>query len=67
MRDFEKTAGGELFYKLIRPYVETLAEAGQATQARNAIDFLKKRDVLDLGPDSIIGREMKKLEAKLGG
>ncbi len=67
VRDFEKTAGGELFYKLIRPYVETLAEAGQATQARNAIDFLKKRDVLDLGPDSIIGREMKKLEAKLGG
>ena len=67
VRDFEKTAGGELFYKLIRPYVETLAEAGQTTQARNAIDFLKKRDVLDLGPDSIIGREMKKLEAKLGG
>ena len=67
VRDFEKTAGGELFYKLVRPYVETLAEAGQKNQARDAIDYLKKREVLDLGPDSIIGREMKKLEAKLGG
>ena len=67
VRDFEKTAGGELFYKLVRPYVETLAGEGQRDQARNAINYLKKRDVLDLGPDSIIGREMKKLEAKLGG
>ena len=66
VRDFEKTAGGELFYKLVRPYVETLAGARQGGQARDAIDYLKKRDVLDLGPDSIIGREMKKLEAKLG-
>ena len=67
IRDFQKTAGGELFYKLVRPYVQTLAEAGQKAHARAAIDYLKKRDVLDLGPDSIIGREMKKLEAKLGG
>jgi hypothetical protein len=67
VRDFEKTAGGELFYKLVRPYVETLSGARQGGQARDAIDYLKKRDVLDLGPDSIIGREMKKLEAKLGG
>ena len=67
VRDFQKTAGGELFYKLVRPYVETLAEAGQKAQARGAIDYLKKREVLDLGPDSIIGREMKKLEAKLDG
>ena len=66
VRDFEKTAGGELFYKLVRPYVETLAGSSQGGQARDAIDYLKKRDVLDLGPDSIIGREMKKLEAKLG-
>ncbi|MFP6887279.1 MAG: hypothetical protein VB997_06930 [Opitutales bacterium] len=67
IRDFQKTAGGELFYKLVRPYVQTLAEAGQKAQARAAIDYLKKRDALDLGPGSIIGREMKKLEAKLGG
>jgi hypothetical protein len=67
VRDFEKTAGGELFYKLVRPYVETLAEAGQKAQALAAIDYLKKRNVLDLGPTSIIGREMRLLEAGIGG
>lgn len=67
VRNFEKTAAGELFYKLVRPYVQTLVEAGQVGQARAVIDFLKKREVLDLGPNSIIGRDIRSLESKLGG
>ena len=65
VKDFEKTAGGELYYGLVRPYVETLAQSGQKEQARDAIDFLKKRNVLDLGPGSIIGLEMQTLLQKI--
>jgi hypothetical protein len=65
VKDFEKTAGGELYYGLVRPYVETLDRSGQKEQARDAIDFLKKRNVLDLGPGSIIGLEMQKLLQKI--
>jgi hypothetical protein len=65
VKDFEKTAGGELYYGLVRPYVETLARSGQKEQAMDAIDFLKKRNVLDLGPSSIIGLEMSKLLQKI--
>ncbi len=61
VKDFEKTAGGELFYGLIRPYVRELVDAGQRDRAVDAIEFLKKRKVLDLGPGSIIGLEMNKL------
>ena len=65
VKDFEKTAGGELYYGLVRPYVETLARSGKKEQAMDAIDFLKKRNVLDLGPGSIIGLEMQKLLQKI--
>ncbi len=65
VKDFEKTAGGELYYNLVRPYVETLARSGQKEQAMDAIEFLKRRDVLDLGPGSIIGLEMQKLLQKI--
>ena len=65
VKDFEKTAGGELYYGLVRPYVETLARSGQKEQAMDAIDFLKKRNVLDLGPGSIIGLEMQTLLQKI--
>ncbi len=65
VRDFEKTAGGELYYGLIRPYVERLASMGQKKQAMDAIEYLKKRDVLDLGPGSIIGLEMERLLKKI--
>ena len=61
VKDFEKTAGGELFYGLIRPYVRALIDANQRDRAMDAIDFLKKRKVLDLGPGSILGLEMNKL------
>jgi hypothetical protein len=61
VKDFEKTAGGELFYGLIRPYVRALIEANQRERAMEAIEFLKKRKVLDLGPGSILGLEMNKL------
>ena len=65
VKDFEKTAGGELFYGLIRPYVEKLAQNGKKEEAMDAIEFLKKRKVLDLGPGSIIGLEMQKLLQKI--
>jgi hypothetical protein len=65
VKDFEKTAGGELYYNLIRPYVEKLVQVGQKKQALDAIEFLKKRSVLDLGPGSIIGLEMQKLIQKI--
>ncbi len=65
VKDFEKTAGGELYYNLIRPYVEKLFSMGQKKQAMDAIEFLKKRNVLDLGPGSIIGLEMEKLLQKI--
>ena len=61
VRDFEKTAGGELYYGLIRPYVEKLVSMDQKKQALDAIEYLKKRKVLDLGPGSIIALEMDKL------
>ena len=65
VKDFEKTAGGELYYGLIRPYVEKLAQSGRKDQAMDAIEFLKKRKVLDMGPGSIIGLEMQKLIQKI--
>lgn len=65
VKDFEKTAGGELFYGLIRPYVRALIDANQRERAVDAIDFLKKRKVLDLGPGSILGLEMNKLLGRL--
>ena len=65
VKDFEKTAGGELFYGLIRPYVEKLDQNGRTEEALDAIEFLKKRKVLDLGPGSIIGLEMQKLLQKI--
>jgi hypothetical protein len=65
VKDFEKTAGGELFYGLIRPYVRALIEANQRDRAMDAIEFLKKRKVLDLGPGSILGLEMNKLLGRL--
>jgi hypothetical protein len=65
VKDFEKTAGGELFYGLIRPYVRALVEADQRDRAMDAIEFLKKRKVLDLGPGSILGLEMNKLLGRL--
>ena len=65
VKDFEKTAGGELFYGLIRPYVRALIDANQRDRAMDAIDFLKKRKVLDLGPGSILGLEMNKLLGRL--
>ena len=65
VKDFEKTAGGELYYSLIRPYVEKLAQNGKKEEAMDAIEFLKKRKVLDLGPGSIIGLEMQKLLQKI--
>jgi hypothetical protein len=65
VKDFEKTAGGELYYNLIRPYVERLVAMGQKKQAHEAIEYLKKRNVLDLGPGSIIGLEMEKLIGKI--
>jgi hypothetical protein len=65
VKDFEKTAGGELFYGLIRPYVRALIDANQRERATDAIEFLKKRKVLDLGPGSILGLEMNKLLGRL--
>ena len=61
VKDFEKTAGGELFYGLIRPYVRALIEADQRKRAMDAVEFLKKRKVLDMSPGSILAGEMKKL------
>jgi len=65
VKDFEKTAGGELYYNLVRPYVETLVRSGRKEQAMDAIEYLRKRNVLDLGPGSIIGLEMQKLLQKI--
>jgi hypothetical protein len=61
VKDFEKTAGGELFYGLIRPYVRALIEADQRKRAMDAVEFLKKRKVLDMSSGSILAGEMKKL------
>ena len=61
VKDFEKTAGGELFYGLIRPYVRALIEANQRERAVEAVEFLRKRKVLDLSPGSILAGEMRKL------
>jgi len=61
VKDFEKTAGGELFYGLIRPYVRALIEANQRERAVEAVEFLRKRKVLDLSPGSILAGEMSKL------
>ena len=65
VEECEKTGGGEVGDGLVRPYVETLARSGRKEQAMDAIDFLKKRNVLDLGPGSIIGLEMQKLLQKI--
>ena len=61
VKDFEKTVGGVLFYGLIRPYVRALIEANQRERAVEAVEFLRKRKVLDLSPGSILAGEMSKL------
>ena len=66
VRDFSKF-GGELYYQVVRPYVSALSRAGEASRARRAVDFLKKSGVVDLGPDSIIAKDLEKLEAALRG
>jgi len=65
VKDFEKTAGGELFYGLIRPYVRALIEANQREKAVEAVEFLRKRKVLDLSPGSILAGEMSKLIGRI--
>ena len=50
IKDFERRRW-QLYYGLIRPYVERLVSMGRKEQAMDAIDYLKKRDVLDLGPE----------------
>jgi len=42
VKDFEKTAGGELYYGLVRPYVETLAEVVRKNRQWMRLIFLKR-------------------------
>ena len=43
IKDFEKTAGGELYYGLIRPYVERLVSMGRRTSNGRYRLFKEKR------------------------
>ncbi|MFQ3670643.1 MAG: hypothetical protein SNJ84_04215 [Verrucomicrobiia bacterium] len=59
-RQFDVRSGGSLFYQVVKPYIETLCDEGQARQARAALDFARK----NFGPDpvGILSMEFERLD-----
>jgi hypothetical protein len=65
VRKFDDKGGGNLFYQLVRPYVETCIEMGQPKQAADALDYAEKK--MPQQDSSILGREFEALRALMAG
>jgi hypothetical protein len=63
VRKFDDKGGGNLFYQLVRPYVETCIEMGQGKQAADALDYAEKK--MPQQDSSILSIEFKDLRAEI--
>jgi hypothetical protein len=63
VRKFDEQGGGNLFYKLIRPYVRTCLEEEKYENADTALDYVDSR--MAISQDSIIGKELARLRELL--
>jgi hypothetical protein len=60
VRQFDDQGGGNLFYQMIQPYIQTCLEEGQHQMAEDALKFADKK--IHRSPDSILEEEFQKLE-----
>lgn len=59
-----RTGGGNLFYEVVKPFVEQLRAAGRDKDAQSALQ--RARDRMPFESDSILAREFAELEAGRG-
>ena len=63
MRDFKGQAGGNLYYGLVVPFVESALAEGQVSVAKNSLAEAKR--ILRPAKDSLVGRSFMELEKKV--
>ncbi|MDR1190530.1 MAG: hypothetical protein LBK60_02550 [Verrucomicrobiales bacterium] len=60
VRTFNQQGGGNLYYQIVRPYVQYCLEEKQAAQARQGLKYARGR--MRLPPDSILAEEFERLD-----
>jgi hypothetical protein len=63
IRDFGEQGGLTLYLKIVRPYIETLLQNGQADQAARGISFTQDRMSMDA--DSQVGKDFAELKKEV--
>lgn len=63
LREFKGQAGGNLFYGLVVPFVESALAEGQVSVAKNSLAEAKR--ILRPAKDSLVGRSFMELEKKV--
>jgi hypothetical protein len=63
MRDFKGQAGGNLYYGLVVPFVESALAEGQVSVAKSSLAEAKR--ILRPAKDSLVGRSFMELEKKV--
>lgn len=58
-----RTSGGSFFYQIVRPFAQALAQAGNVTAAKRAVDLA--RTAMRPSPDSIVSQDFNDLEKSL--
>jgi hypothetical protein len=61
LRRFRQEGGGNLFYDVIRPFVQTLHDAGEDEKSEKALDYA--HDKLQPARDSILAMEFEELRS----
>lgn len=63
LREFKGQAGGNLYYGLVVPFVESALAEGQVSVAKSSLAEAKR--ILRPGKDSLVGRSFMELEKKV--
>jgi hypothetical protein len=63
LREFKGQAGGNLYYGLVVPFIESALAEGQVSVAKNSIAEAKR--ILRPAKDSLVGRSFMELEKKV--
>ena len=63
LREFKGQAGGNLYYGLVLPFVESALAEGQVSVAKNSLAEAKR--ILRPAKDSLVGRSFMELEKKV--
>ena len=63
LREFKGQAGGNLYYGLVVPFVESALAEGQVSVAKNSLTEAKR--ILRPAKDSLVGRSFMELEKKV--